>query len=58
MGYLGELVSEYLIALEELDLDLIGILTDRDLSKFASTSALLSVVGNNNSKRYDMHTRW
>ena len=58
MGYLGELVSEYLIAFEELDLDLIGILTDRDLSKFASTSALLSVVGNNNNKRYDMHTRW
>ena len=54
MGYLGELVSEYLIALEELDL--IGI-TDRDVSKFASTSAS-SVVGNNNNKRYDMHTRW
>ena len=54
MGYLGELVSEYLIALEELDL--IGI-TDRDVSKFASTSPS-SVVGNNNNKRYDMHTRW
>ena len=42
MGYLGELVSEYLIVLEELDL--IGI-TDRDVSKFHSTS-VSSVVGN------------
>ena len=52
MGYLGELVSKYLIASEELVLDLIGM-TDSDVSKFASTSALLSVEGNHNNKRYD-----
>ena len=52
MGYLGELVSKYLIASEELVLDLIGM-TDSDVSKFASTSALLSVEGNHSNKRYD-----